>query len=281
MAISSVSSMNNSFRNMSINNMYRNKTDSTQEIASAYKNVEKQSEKLASGKRINRSSDDPAGAAIAQKILSMSKGLRVGSGNVEDMSSAMKVADGAMSSVQEGLGRMKELSLQASNATMTAEDKKNIQMEIDQIKGFIDQTAKNTEFNTKPLLDGSFKDMNVASGASGEGNKVSIGDMTLEGLGIKDFDVTGSFSLDALNGAMGQVSENRGNVGATSNRLEAQFNNNENAYVNSVKSYSTLTDADMAETAMNYRTQQALAQYGMFTQSQMQFQQLQMVNLLS
>ena len=68
--------------------------------------------------------------------------------------------------------------------------------------------------------------MNVASNADESGMQVSIGDMGLDALGIKDFDVTGNFSLDSIDSAIQMVTEERSNISAMTNRLEHTYNSN-------------------------------------------------------
>lgn len=244
------------------------------------KKVEKASEEIATGKRVNRAKDDAAAAAIAQKILSQYAGKIVGNNNTQDMSNALKVADGGLNSITDNLQRMRELGLQASNGILSNEDKALIQEEINQIKEGIKDIVSGSEFNTKKLLDGSFQNMNTASNADGSGTEVSIGDMGLDALGIKDFDVTGNFSLDTIDRALQKVSEERSSIGAMTNRLEHTYNSNSVAIENEMSSHSKLVDANIGKSTMDYNIQNAITQYKIFAQRQMQNQMTQSINLM-
>ena len=112
-------------------------------------------EKLSSGLRINRAGDDAAGLAISEKMRGQIRGLDQASRNASDGISLIQTAEGALNETHSILQRMRELAVQASNDTNTAEDRKNIQDEMDELNKEIDRIAETTQFNTKNLLDGS------------------------------------------------------------------------------------------------------------------------------
>lgn len=112
-------------------------------------------EKLSSGLRINRAGDDAAGLAISEKMRGQIRGLDQASRNAQDAISLIQTAEGALNETHSILQRMRQLAVQAANDTNTAEDRKNIQDEIDQLYQEIDRIADTTQFNTKNLLDGS------------------------------------------------------------------------------------------------------------------------------
>ena len=112
-------------------------------------------ERLSTGLRINRASDDAAGMAIASKMTSQIKGLGQASRNAADGTSVLQIADGALNEVHSMLQRMRELSVQAANGTNTPDDLDAIQLEIASLTEEVDRISRDTEFNTKPLLDGT------------------------------------------------------------------------------------------------------------------------------
>ena len=112
-------------------------------------------ERLSTGLRINRASDDAAGMAIASKMTSQIKGLDQASRNAADGTSVLQIADGALNEVHSMLQRMRELSVQAANGTNTPDDLDAIQLEISSLTEEVDRISRDTEFNTKPLLDGT------------------------------------------------------------------------------------------------------------------------------
>ncbi len=114
----------------------------------------KATEKLSSGLRINRAGDDAAGLAISEKMRGQISGLNQASRNAQDSISLIQTAEGALDEQHSMLQRMRELAVQADNGTNTAEDRKQIQSEIDQLKEEITAITEKTEFNTKKLLNG-------------------------------------------------------------------------------------------------------------------------------
>ena len=114
----------------------------------------KQSEKLASGYRINRAADDAAGLSISEKMRSQIRGLDRASTNAQDGVSAVQTAEGALTEVHSMLQRMNELAIQSANGTNSDVDRDAIQAEIDQLVTEIDRVATSTKFNETYLLNG-------------------------------------------------------------------------------------------------------------------------------
>ena len=112
----------------------------------------KLTEKLASGYRINRASDDAAGLSISEKMRKQIRGLDRGATNVQDGISLCQVADGALNEVHDMLQRMNELAVQAANGTNSLQDRESIQGEIDQIVSEIDRIGNTTDFNSRKLF---------------------------------------------------------------------------------------------------------------------------------
>ncbi|OIJ21703.1 hypothetical protein BKP45_03110 [Anaerobacillus alkalidiazotrophicus] len=112
-------------------------------------------EKLSSGLRINRAVDDAAGLAISEKMKGQIRGLNQASRNILDGISLTQTADGGLQEVQNKLQRIRELTLQASNDTLTTPDREYIQEEIDQLKKGINDIANQTHFNGIYLLNRS------------------------------------------------------------------------------------------------------------------------------
>lgn len=117
--------------------------------------LSKSVERLSTGLRINRAADDAAGMAISSKMKTQIRGLGQASRNASDGVSVLDTADGALSEVHNMLQRMRELSVQAANGTNTPDDLKAIQLEIASLRQEIDRISRDTEFNTKNLLDGT------------------------------------------------------------------------------------------------------------------------------
>ncbi|WP_349408339.1 flagellin [Pseudalkalibacillus sp. SCS-8] len=120
------------------------------------KNVEKSTyamEKLGSGIRITKAREDSAGLAISEKMRAQIRGLQQAQRNIQDGISLLQLADSGLEKIQNPfLQRMRELAIQASNDTLSGFDRQQIQVEVDQIKEGIDETAHQTEFNKIKLL---------------------------------------------------------------------------------------------------------------------------------
>ena len=112
-------------------------------------------EKLSSGLRINSAADDAAGLTISEKMRGQIRGLEKASTNAQDGISMIQTAEGALSETHDILQRMRELSVQAANGTNTADDRGEIQKEIDQLTEEVDRIANSTEFNSTKLLTGN------------------------------------------------------------------------------------------------------------------------------
>lgn len=145
----------------------------------------KSSEKLSSGYRINRASDDSAGLAISEKLRYQIRGLTKADNNIEDGISMIQVADGALNQTHAILQRIRELAVQAANDTNTIADRLALQDEVIQLANQVDDIAYRTEFNEAiyPLLGGQ----NIGDGLIPDSDYASVLDRYAF---IKD-DVTG------------------------------------------------------------------------------------------
>ncbi len=169
-------------------------------------------ERLSSGYRINKAADDPAGMAISRKMKTQIAGLEQASRNGLDGISVIQTAEGALQEVHSMLQRMRELSVQAANDTLTDEDKKAVQEEIDQLNKEIDRISTDTEYNTKTLLDGTLDRITYSSST-----KVGIAS-------VNDAVATGTYTVTATavpkqataTGTTGTAFTGAGNVVAAS-----------------------------------------------------------------
>ena len=228
-----------------------------------------------------RVTDDPAGSAIAQKHLSQAKGYEQGVRNGEDGLSAVKTADEALSNITGSLQRIRELSVQASSTAIYSDsDRQSMQKEIDQLKEHITSIARDTQFNTKHLLDGSMADMHLALNPQGGGLSIKMEDMTLENLGIKDYSVTGKFDISTIHDALEKVSSARSSLGAQSNAVEVSVNTSNISSENMVSSMSSIENIDVGQYMTEQKKGTIMQQYGYFVQSQKMQQQQDMISKL-
>ena len=143
----------------------------------------KNMEKLSSGQRINRAGDDAAGLAISEKMRGQIRGLEQAATNAQDGISLIQTAEGALNETHAILQRMRELSVQSANDTNTAEDRQQLQNEVDQLSNEITRIAKDTTFNNSNLLDGSFDGKFHIGANAGQDLSVNIGKMDSASLG--------------------------------------------------------------------------------------------------
>lgn len=138
-------------------------------VAQTSSRLEKSIQKLSSGLRINSAADDAAGLAISEKMRRQIRGLSRAVMNAQDGISLLQTAEGALNETHSILQRMRELAIQSSNDTLTSNDRLEIQKEVNQLKDDINRISRNTEFNTKKLLDGSQTALVSASSTSVKG----------------------------------------------------------------------------------------------------------------
>lgn len=249
-------------------------------ISSVQNNISSNYQHLSSMNRINSAADDPAGLAISQELSSQATGSSVGIDNGLTAIDLANTAEGGLSSINDSLQRMRELAVQASNGTLSADDKANIQTEINQLKDSIKYDAGGTEFNTMQLLDGTFSNKNIATNPSGTGTTMSIQNTTLDSLGIADFDVTKNFDISTIDDALQKVSSARSDIGAESNGLQYSVDNNETSVANETSSLSNISDLDPYQEMSDFQKNNILQQYQIWTQKQMMQQQAGKLNLL-
>jgi flagellin len=127
--------------------------------------MSKSIEKLSSGLRINRAADDAAGLSISEKLSSQVPGIAQGQRNAQDGISMIQTAEGALTEVHAMLQRMRELSVQASNDTLSSSDAAAINTEVQQLRAEVDAIRDRTKFNGKALLTGTL--LTTLGGATG------------------------------------------------------------------------------------------------------------------
>ncbi len=141
-------------------------------------------ERLSSGLRINSAKDDAAGLAISDRMTSQIRGLNQAARNANDGISLAQTAEGAMQESTNILQRMRELSVQAANATNSAADRGALQAEVNQLKTEMNRISHSTTFNGLRILDGSFVSQQFQVGPNAnETIGVSIQSMAADDLG--------------------------------------------------------------------------------------------------
>lgn len=214
--------------------------------------------KLSSGKRINKSADDAAGLAIANKLEAETRSLRMATRNANDAISMVQTAEGGLNETSNILTRLRELSIQSASDSMSDQDRGYLALEYDQLVQEADRISKVTSFNGRQLLSGKGEVLQFQVGAfSGDDNLIeidsSLSDSSAESLGIAGSNVRDKSdaldNLERIDNAIGKVSAYRASFGSLQSRLGTTINNLDVAIVNQESARSRIQDVDVAESA--------------------------------
>jgi len=222
-------------------------------------------ERISSGIRINRASDDAAGLAISEGLRSDIRTLRQAVRNANDGISLINITEGALNEQASILIRLRELAAQASTGTVGSTERQTIQLEFSALRNEIDRISNVTEFNGQKLVDGSLASgvasssqimiqVGLDSGANSRINlneQIDLAAVTASSLSIDSISVTTSAAaltaLDSVNTAIGTVTQGRGKVGSVQNRLVRTVSNLSISIENLQAAESQIRDADIAE----------------------------------
>jgi flagellin len=213
-------------------------------------------EKLSSGLRINRAGDDAAGLSISEKMRGQIRGLNQASRNAQDGISLIQTAEGALNESHSIVQRMRELAVQATNGTLGADDREQLDLEYQQLGDELDRIATKTEFNGKVILN-SQQTIAIQVGANAN-QTISISlqnnnAATLLGSAPLTLNSTNAQGeITKLDTAIGNLNTNRATLGAIQNRLEHTIANLDNAAENLSASESRIRDVDMAKEMMEF-----------------------------
>lgn len=234
--------------------------------------------RVASGIRINSSSDDVAGLAISEALYSDVQTLKQGARNLNDGIALINTIDGALNEQASILIRLRELSTQSATGTIGETERKTIQLEFDALRKELNRIAANTEFNGQKLIDGSLAasstdsiilqiGLDSSSDSRIDLNEVlNITAVTSQAL---DFDngsvLTSGDALAAigkLNIALEEMNQIRGRVGANQNQLVRALNNLNVSIEGLTTALTTIRDADLAVELAELTKNQILVQAG-------------------
>lgn len=234
--------------------------------------LQKSTEKLSSGYKINRAADDAAGLSISEKMRNQIRGLNKASDNAQDGISLVQTAEGALNEVHSMLQRMSELSVQAANGTNDTTDRSSINDEVQQLKTEIQRVGSTTQFNKMNILDGTFsaganKLLQVGANAN---QTIQIDIDALQSVvgsslktALKTETATNAQSaITVVQSSIEKLSKLRSKLGAVQNRLEHTVANLDNISENTQSSESRIRDTDMAEEMVQYSKNNILQQAG-------------------
>ena len=220
-------------------------------------------ERLSSGYRVNRASDDAAGLAISEKMRSQIGGVAQAQRNAQDGVSLVQTAEGALTEVHSMLQRVRDLKVQSENGTLNTEDKTAIMEEVEALGDEIGKIISDTKFNDITLLGGTGNVTFQVGAATGETITVSVANLdTGDVATITGATALSGFTIDNVDDAIEEISTRRGELGAVQNRLEHRLNNLGTYQENLTAAESRIRDVDMAQEMVNFSKLQILQQAG-------------------
>lgn len=234
--------------------------------------LQKSTEKLSSGYKINRAADDAAGLSISEKMRNQIRGLNKASDNAQDGISLVQTAEGALNEVHSMLQRMSELAVQASNGTNASQDRTALDNEVQQLKTEIERVGTTTQFNKMDILTGEFSSNNGKTLQVGANQDqvitIAISALTSTVGSALDAKVkvgtasAAQSSITIIQNSITNLSALRSKLGALQNRLEHTVANLDNISENTQSAESRIRDTDMAEEMVQYSKNNILQQAG-------------------
>jgi flagellin len=251
-------------------------------------------QRLSTGKRINSAKDDAAGLAIGASMTSQIRGMNQGIRNANDGISMAQTAEGALDEVTNMLQRMRELAVQKTNGTYSADDKTNITTEQDALAKQISSVIANTSFNGKNLFSTATNTIKIQAGAeSADAINITFSELdatTSDMSKIVDFTNTKMKStgtnpvvdpaLDDFDSAITAVATERAKLGATQNQLQSAVNNLTSNSTNLSDAKSRIEDADFSAETTALAKAQILSQASTAMLSQANQSQQSVLKLL-
>jgi flagellin len=231
-------------------------------------------QRLSSGLRVNSAKDDAAGLAIADRFTAQVRGSTVAIRNANDGISLAQTAEGGLAKTGDALQRLRELAVQARNATNTTSDLDSIGQEFGQLTSEITRVLGGTTFNSKAIL-GADAGANIfqigANTTSNDQVTLTTTDLTLDatltavtGATISNTDTPATLgtTIDNIDKALTTISSQRAVLGAAQNRFDAIISNLQVSVENQTASRSRILDADFASETANFSRANILQQAG-------------------
>ena len=249
--------------------------------------LNKSTEKLTTGERINRAGDDATNLAVSEKMRTQIRGLKQAERNALNGLSFIQVAEGSMAQVNDILQRTRELSVQAANGIYSQSDRVQIQIEVSQLIDEVDRISTTAEFNRLKILDGSLsRNSKVGSiffhvgpnqnqrirayVATMNAKAFDLVDNTKKARSIATVDEANSM-IGIVDNALDKLNRQRADLGAYYNRMETTVEALSTGYENMVSAESRIRDTDMAEELLEFTKNQILMQSSTAMLSQANF----------
>ena len=269
------STINSNIPSLKVDRTLKQKTDA----------LAKNFEQLSSGKRINKSSDDPAGAAIVAALTAEGAAGGAAVRNISDGSSLADIADGGLQTASDITGRLSELATQSANGTLSDSQRASLQGEANALVAELDRISATTQFNGQQLLSGSSTTIQAGTdGGSDSQISLSLPAVSSSGLSLNSFDISTAASaqaaLTSAKAASATISDARGEVGATQSRLEEALSALQVKNENTASSRSRIEDVDVAAAAASLVANRIGQQAGIAVKAQANQQPANLLALL-
>ena len=232
--------------------------------------VSKSLEKLSTGLRINRASDDAAGLSVSEGLRSQIRGSQMSQRNSDDATAMLQIAESGAQEVVNSLQRMRELALQSANGTYSNTDRAYIQQEYSQLTSEINRIGESTSYNGITLINGSASTFTfqVSASASGSASSSTISFRTMDlatfgnaaVVGGVDSQVAAQAAVASIDSALNSVLNLRSNIGSIMNRLDKTITNLGNMVSNLSDAESRIRDVDFATESTKFSRNQILSQ---------------------
>ena len=247
-------------------------------LAQNSERLAKSVERISSGVRINKASDDAAGLAVSESLRSDIRAMRQAMRNANDGISMINVTEGALNEQSSILIRLRELASQSSTGTVGSTERQTIQLEFNSLRNEVDRITQSTTFNGQGLIDGALASgiaaasqvvlqIGINSNSNSQINlneEMNLSAITSTALSIQNLSLTSIDSaltaLASLNTAISSVAQGRGKVGAVQNRLTRTIANLSVTIENLQAAESSIRDADIAEEIAELTRNQILVQ---------------------
>ena len=259
-----------------------NSLNAQRSLGSSQMSLATSMQRLSSGLRVNSAKDDAAGLAIAERMTTQVRGMNVAVRNANDGISMAQTAEGGLGKVADSLQRMRELSVQSSNATNSGTDRDSMDKEFGELSKEVQRVLGGTSFNGQKMLGADAKAFTFQVGANTTSNDtidITTTNLTADAtitvvagtdntgagrasIGAAATNATLKTVIDNIDTALGTVNDKRAVLGASQNRFDSVITNLQISVENQTAAKSRIMDTDFASETANLSRSQILQQAG-------------------
>ena len=231
-------------------------------IQTANSSITQASERISTGQRINRASDDPAGLMLANRLKVQLASFSKVTDNLSMATAVTQLVDDSLTQIQDLLASMRTLALASSSGSYSSTEMAANQTQLDSYVSEIDSIANNALWNGSSVMNGGTTSMTFQSGVNtGDSIAVSFSTMLSSSLTVGSLDIqtsttTASNAIDTIDTAISAVSTYQSTIGAKQNVIAAQSNLAQSTVVNYSTAYGAIVNADMAQETANLASAQ-------------------------